>query len=87
MRQFILTLTKDAADAAKYWEGKEYKKWAVDVTAGPLKRPTHCRTHYARARDEESAIAAVKENMVAKVSRARYHARLAGPRELGCVAV
>lgn len=86
MHQMTLILTKDTADAARFWEGKEFKKWAVDVTAGPVKRPTYNQTHYARARNEESAIEAVKENMITKVSRARYQARLAGPRELGCVA-
>lgn len=44
----------DEADAVAYWKDKEWKKWAVDVTAGPPRG-------------------------------ARFIARLAGPRELGCV--
>ena len=48
----------DEADAVAYWSGHEWKKWAVDVIAGPAKRPPRA---------------------------ARFSARLAGPRELGCV--
>lgn len=76
----------DEADAVAYWRGKEWKKWAVDVTAGPAKRPTYRTTYYARARTAENAIACVKRNMLKRRPRgARFTARLAGPRELGCV--
>jgi hypothetical protein len=85
MRHFHPIHSQDAADAARYWKGKEFKKWAVDVSAGPEKNPTYQQTHYARARDKKSAIASVKQNMVTRVARARFVARLAGPRELGCV--
>lgn len=76
----------DEADAVAYWRGQEWKKWAVDVIAGPAKRPTYRTTHYARARTAEAAIACVKRNLLKRPPRgARFSARLAGPRELGCV--
>ena len=57
-----------------------------DVIAGPAKRPTYRTTYYARARTAEAAIACVKRNLVKRPPRAaRFSARLAGPRELGCV--
>ncbi|MEX3605246.1 MAG: hypothetical protein VB142_00260 [Burkholderia sp.] len=78
---------QDEADAIAYWAGKEWKKWAVDVTAGPEKRPTYNRTFYAQSRTADRAIAAVKREMIDKPARARFRVRLAGPRELGCVKV
>lgn len=79
-------LFQDEADAEAYWRDKEWKKWAVDVIAGPAKRPTFRTTHYARARTAESAIDCVKRNLLTRPPRgARFSARLAGPRELGCV--
>ncbi|WP_060157228.1 hypothetical protein [Burkholderia cepacia] len=77
-------LTQDEIDAIEFWADKEYKKWAVDVEAGPERRPTYRQTFYARTRTSHEAINAVKNGMVRKVPRARFHARLAGPRELGC---
>ena len=75
----------DAADAACYWAGKTYKKYAVDVTAGPYTRPTFKRTIYVRATTGANAVECAKRNMFSKPpGRARYAARLAGPRELGC---
>lgn len=75
----------DEADALAYWTGKEWKTFAVDVTAGPAKRPTFRQTLYVRARTPERAIACAKQNMLRKPAGARFLARLAGPRELGCV--
>ena len=81
-----MTYPSDAADAAAYWMGKEWKKWRVDVTAGPERRPTFARTFYASARDQAGAIRAVRVNAAGTIpARARLCARLAGPRELGCV--
>ena len=77
-------LFPDEADARAYWADKEFKAWAVDVTAGPAKRPTYRQTFYARARTAEAAIECVKRNMIRKVAGPRFLARLAGPRELGC---
>lgn len=90
MSQFInhqgRLLFGDEADALAYWQDKEWKKWAIDVTAGPHKRPTYRNTFYARAKTAEDAIACTKRNMIGKPPRgARFTARLAGPRELGCV--
>ena len=76
----------DEADAVAYWRGHEWKKWAVDVIAGPVKRPTYRTTYYARARTAEAAVACVQRNLVKRPpGGARFSARLAGPRELGCV--
>ncbi|MFP3709733.1 hypothetical protein SB783_37600 [Paraburkholderia sp. SIMBA_009] len=77
----------DEADAQAYWADREFKAWAVDVTAGPAKRPTFRQTYYARARTADAAVECVKRNMLRKVAGARFLARLAGPRELGCVRV
>lgn len=75
----------DEADAIAYWRDKEWKKFAVDVTAGPEKRPTFRETLYVRARTPEAAIECAKRNIFRKPARARFVARLAGPVELGCV--
>ena len=76
----------DAKQGAIYWAGHEWKKWRVDVLAGPEKRPTFARTYYARARDREGAVRAVRINLIGALPRAaRFATRLAGPRELGCV--
>lgn len=78
-------MLQDEIDAINYWKGKEGKKWAVDITTGPAKRST-TRTYYAYARAAERAIICTKANLPVRVPRnARIIARLAGPRELGCV--
>ena len=75
----------DETDAQMYWATREWKKFAVDVVAGPSKRPTYRHTVYVRARTGAEAINGAKRNMFSKPSRPRFSARLAGPRELGCV--
>ncbi|RQX95032.1 hypothetical protein [Burkholderia stagnalis] len=77
-------LFPDEADAIAYWSDKEIKIWAVDIAAGPERRPTYRHTYYARARTADRAIECVKRNLIRRVAGARYRARLAGPRELGC---
>ena len=76
----------DAYLAAEYWKDKEWKKWAVDITSGHVRKPTFSRTEYVRARTSEDAIACIKrESFLAAPPRgSRYAARLAGPYELGC---
>lgn len=76
---------QDAVDAVAYWKNHEFKKFAVDVTAGSQKRPTYARTWYCRARSPEEAIECVKRNAYGLPARAQYVAKLAGPRQLGCV--
>jgi len=79
-------LFQDDIDARSYWQDKEFKKWVVEVRAGPAKRPTFARTYYARARTAELAISAVKTQALDRAPRsADWRARLAGPRDLGCV--
>lgn len=75
----------DRKTAILYWRDKEVKVFAVDVTAGPQKRPTYANTWYARARTQERAIECVKRQAFGLPARARYQVRLAGPQELGCV--
>jgi hypothetical protein len=75
----------DAIDAERYWRDKEWKKFAVDVGAGPERRPTFQQTYFSLARSPAGAVAAVQANAVGLPSRARFNVRLAGPRELGCV--
>ncbi|KAA0073159.1 hypothetical protein CIW54_27980 (plasmid) [Paraburkholderia sp. T12-10] len=84
-QRFIFS--QDEADAIAYWADKEFKKWAVDATAGPIKRPTYNRTFYAHARTAERAIECAKRGILHKPAGMRYRVRLAGPRELGCVKV
>jgi len=75
----------DEADAQEYWATREWKKYAVDIAAGPYKRPTYRHTMYVRARTAAEAISGAKRNLLSKPLRPRFSARLAGPRELGCV--
>lgn len=75
----------DEQDAQDYWATREWKTYAVDVTAGPYKRPTYRHTVYVRARTAAEAINGAKRNLFSKPSRPRFAPRLAGPRELGCV--
>lgn len=74
----------DRKMAILFWRDKEFKKFAVDVTAGTRKRRTYANTFYARARTQESAIECVKNQAIGLPKRALFTARLAGPRELGC---
>ena len=77
---------QDQIDAMAYWADKEWKKCAVDITAGPEKKPTFCRTFYCTAKSSDRALAVVKRDLTTRPPRsARYVVRLAGPRELGCV--
>lgn len=79
-------INPDGADARDFWRDKEWKKWAVDVAAGPAKRPTFRQTIYVRARSAHRAVACARANMHKRPPRgAVFSARLAGPRELGCV--
>lgn len=80
-----IPLMSDRKTAILYWRDKEQKVFAVDVTAGPEKKPTYANTWYARARSQERAIECVKRQAFGLPARARYQARLAGPEELGCV--
>lgn len=83
--QVLLAFEQEAVDAERYWRDREFKKFAVDVSAGPERRPTYKHTFYACARSYERAIATVKRDAGAMPRQARFRARLAGPRELGCL--
>lgn len=73
----------DAQLARAYWATRPSKVFAVDAWAGPAKRPTFEATMYVRAATREGAIQSAKRNCVHAVKGLRFHARLAGPRELG----
>ncbi|GEM_PF-2735801 len=75
----------DEQDAREYWATREWKTYAVDVTAGSYKRPTYRHTMYVRARTAAEAINVAKRNLFSKPNRPRFSPRLAGPKELGCV--
>ena len=76
----------DEADAIAYWSEREWKKWAVHFVAGPARKPTYRKTVYVRARTAEAARAVARRDTYPPPPRsARIEARLAGPRELGCV--
>ncbi|ERJ32927.1 hypothetical protein L810_5404 [Burkholderia sp. AU4i] len=77
-------LFPDEVDAIAYRLDKEVRVWAVDIASGSERRPTYRHTYYARARTADRAIKCVKENLTGRTSGARYRARLAGARELGC---
>jgi hypothetical protein len=79
-------VSQDELDGRRYWADKEWKTYAVDITAGPQRKPTHRSTQYVSSRDVASAVATVKGRAYMGIpSGARFFARLAGPRELGCV--
>lgn len=85
MTQLAFVYSQDAADADVYWRTREFKVFAVDVVAGKDRRPSFGGTFYARARTAEGAISTVKRQAAELPRQARFRARLAGPRELGCV--
>ncbi|WP_059588603.1 hypothetical protein [Burkholderia cepacia] len=74
----------DEADAIALWTDRGIKVWAVDIAAGRERRPAYRHTYYASARTADRAIECVKQNLNRRAPGARYRARLAGPRELGC---
>lgn len=83
MKQHCI-LSRDEAEAVAWWLDKGLKVWAVDIAAGRERRPAYRHTFFARARTADRAIECVKQNLHMRAPGARYRARLAGPRELGC---
>jgi hypothetical protein len=76
----------DEADAIAYWRGREIKTWAVDVQAGPARRPSYRQTVYVRARTGTAAAeVAQREIYPAQPRSAQWRFRLVGAHELGCV--
>ena len=73
----------DAEMARSYWATREHKIFAIDLTAGPRKRPHFSARMYVRATTERKALDSARRNCVHRVAGLRYHARLAGPLELG----
>ena len=82
-------LLRDAELAKAYWSTRHRKCFAVVMTAGDVKKITYRRTIYVRATTSDEAINWAKSNrsMFGVPVRCGYHARLAGPIELGCIEV
>ena len=84
--QFKPYVSQDQMDAEAYWRGKPIKKWAVTITAGPMKRPRYQRIVYVSAVSAARAEACARREVWPKPPRgATYQVRLAGPVELGCI--
>ena len=67
----------DEADAIACWRGREFKTWAVDVHAGPARRPSYRQTVYVRARTGTAAAdVARREIYPAPPCSAQWRSRL-----------
>lgn len=66
-------------DPAAFWRDHEYKKWVVTVEAGQKRD-----VKYVSASDQEGAEQAAIDNSYLP-GRLTARARLATPRDLGCV--
>lgn len=77
-------LLLDDQEAEAYWAGKEYKKYSVTVAAGPHKRPSFQDVIYVQTRTADRAIECAKAKVPPSVRGARFMAKLATARELGC---
>ncbi|MCC7684836.1 hypothetical protein [Janthinobacterium sp. FW305-128] len=78
-------LLPEDQEAETYWEGKEFKKYAVVVSTGPVKRPTFQDVIYVQTKNPDRAIKCAKDRLPQGVRGARFSVKLATARELGCV--
>jgi hypothetical protein len=78
-------LLPEDQEAEAYWAGKEFKKFAVTVVAGPSKRPTFRDVIYVQTRTAERAIECAKARLASSVRGARFFVSLATASELGCI--
>lgn len=78
---------RDAELAKAYWATRDRKVYAVDMTAGDVKKITYKRTIYVRARSPQEAMDWARANraLFSVPARCGFSARLAGPMELGAV--
>jgi hypothetical protein len=74
----------DGADAHVFWKDKDWKTFAVELIEHRGNKPKVIHTMYVRARTGAAAAICAKANDMQRRPKARYVARLAGPRELGC---
>lgn len=80
MNQRELNLAIDGFDPIAYWSTRDVKIWLVEVTrTGSLKHMM-----YVRSRTREGAEQTARENTFIK-GKVSARARLATPRDLGCV--
>lgn len=78
-------LLPEDQEAEAYWADKEFKKFAVTVTAGPAKRPTFRDVIYVQTKTADRAIECAKGRLSRAIRGARFSVKLATARELGCV--
>lgn len=79
-------LTREQELAEAYWATREFKVYAVTVLARRRYEPDWERTYFARARTPAGAIRATKAHMFeSPPTTPQFTARLATPRQLGCV--
>ncbi|MCV2423374.1 hypothetical protein LNV47_22560 [Paucibacter sp. DJ4R-1] len=79
-------LTREQELAEAYWATREFKVYAVTVLARRRYEPDWERTYFARARTPAGAIRATKAHMFeSPPTTPHFTARLATPRQLGCV--
>lgn len=83
MKQRELTLSIDGFDPIAYWSTRDVKIWVVEVTRGSG-REQKKQTMYVRSRTREGAEQTARENTFIK-GKVSARARLATPRDLGCV--
>lgn len=81
----------NAFDPAAYWSSREHKKWVVVLTwrnhaAASRRDRDAAETKYVGARSREGAIATARGHSTAPKHAGAY-ARLATPRDLGCVEI
>lgn len=81
----MLDLFPEVRESQEYWATREFKTWAVTLTAGPEKKPTQRHVMYVRSRSADGAIKTAREHNQVVKGRIRVQARLATWRELGCV--
>jgi len=78
-------LLPEDQEAEAYWANREFKKFAITVTAGPAKRPTHHEVIFVQTRTPERAIECAQGRLGSVIRGARFSVKLATARELGCV--
>ena len=78
-------LLPDDQEAEAYWTDKEFKKYAVTISAGPPKRRTYQDVIVVQTLPPERAIECAKDRLLRSVRRPRLTVKLATARDLGCV--
>lgn len=83
MNQRELSLAIDGFDPVAYWSTRDVKQWVVEVTRGSG-RDQQKHTMYIRSRTRDGAEQCARDNTFIR-GNVSARARLATPRDLGCV--